>query len=350
MSSVHVEVTPLVQQFRPPGHRDGPRFGQVRRRGDALSARAERLPALRPRQVDLPQLRPGAGVRRRAATCASTTPIPRRRSRSTSTPSSTRCGWLGVDFGASALYCAATISTSCTDCAGVPGDLRQRLRRQPVSATTCGTTAAPLPSPARTRLSARALLRKISALFEKDEGGEYRAMARTCCAPRSTWRSPNINLRDPAIYRIRKAAHHRTGDKWCIYPMYTYAHPIEDAIEHVTHSLCTLEFEDQRPFYDWLLDRAWPRAGCSSVRCRARSSSRASTSPRGALQAQADRAGRRRPRRRLGRSAHADAGGRAPARLHARRLPTLRRDASASPRRTQCDRLRRCSKNACAST
>ena len=67
--------------------------------------------------------------------------------------------------------------------------------------------------------------------------------------------SPNINLRDPAIYRIRRATHHNTGDKWCIYPMYTYAHPIEDALENITHSLCTLEFEDQRPFYDWLLDR-----------------------------------------------------------------------------------------------
>ncbi len=67
--------------------------------------------------------------------------------------------------------------------------------------------------------------------------------------------SPNINLRDPAIYRVRKAAHHRTGDAWCIYPMYAYAHPIEDALERITHSICTLEFEDQRPFYDWLLAR-----------------------------------------------------------------------------------------------
>ncbi len=67
--------------------------------------------------------------------------------------------------------------------------------------------------------------------------------------------SPNINLRDPAIYRIKHATHHNTGDTWCIYPMYTYAHPIEDAIEHITHSICTLEFEDQRPFYDWLLDK-----------------------------------------------------------------------------------------------
>jgi glutaminyl-tRNA synthetase len=67
--------------------------------------------------------------------------------------------------------------------------------------------------------------------------------------------SPNLNLRDPVLYRIRHAEHHRTGGKWCIYPMYTYAHPIEDAVERVTHSLCTLEFEDQRPFYDWLLER-----------------------------------------------------------------------------------------------
>jgi glutaminyl-tRNA synthetase len=66
--------------------------------------------------------------------------------------------------------------------------------------------------------------------------------------------SPNINLRDPALYRIKRATHHHTGDAWCIYPMYTYAHPIEDALENITHSICTLEFEDQRPFYDWLLD------------------------------------------------------------------------------------------------
>jgi glutaminyl-tRNA synthetase len=66
--------------------------------------------------------------------------------------------------------------------------------------------------------------------------------------------SPNINLRDPAIYRIKRATHHNTGDRWCIYPMYTYAHPIEDALENITHSICTLEFEDQRPFYDWLLN------------------------------------------------------------------------------------------------
>ncbi len=67
--------------------------------------------------------------------------------------------------------------------------------------------------------------------------------------------SPNINLRDPALYRIKRAHHHNTGDAWCIYPMYTFAHPIEDALENITHSICTLEFEDQRPWYDWLLAR-----------------------------------------------------------------------------------------------
>jgi len=67
--------------------------------------------------------------------------------------------------------------------------------------------------------------------------------------------SPNINLRDPVLYRIRHADHHRTGDRWRIYPMYSWAHPVEDALEGITHSICTLEFEDQRPFYDWILAR-----------------------------------------------------------------------------------------------
>ena len=65
--------------------------------------------------------------------------------------------------------------------------------------------------------------------------------------------SPNINMRDPVIYRVARMAHHNTGDKWCIYPMYDFAHPIEDAIENITHSLCTLEFEDHRPLYDWVV-------------------------------------------------------------------------------------------------
>jgi len=71
--------------------------------------------------------------------------------------------------------------------------------------------------------------------------------------------SPNINMRDPVLYRVVHASHHNTGDEWCIYPMYDYAHPMEDAIEGITHSICTLEFEDHRPFYDWVLQEIeWP--------------------------------------------------------------------------------------------
>jgi glutaminyl-tRNA synthetase len=91
-------------------------------------------------------------------------------------------------------------------------------------------------------------------MFRRMRAGEFPDGAHVLRA-KIDMASPNINMRDPAIYRIKRATHHNTGDTWCIYPMYTYAHPIEDAIEHITHSICTLEFEDQRPFYDWLLDK-----------------------------------------------------------------------------------------------
>jgi glutaminyl-tRNA synthetase len=91
-------------------------------------------------------------------------------------------------------------------------------------------------------------------LFRRMQTGEFPDGAHILRA-RIDMASPNINLRDPAIYRIRHAEHHNTGNRWCVYPMYTFAHPIEDALENITHSICTLEFEDQRPFYDWLLER-----------------------------------------------------------------------------------------------
>jgi len=90
-------------------------------------------------------------------------------------------------------------------------------------------------------------------LFRRMRDGEF-AEGSHALRAKIDMASPNINLRDPVIYRIRRVAHHRTGDRWCVYPLYTFAHPIEDAIENITHSICTLEFEDQRPFYDWLLD------------------------------------------------------------------------------------------------
>ncbi|RJX35960.1 MAG: glutamine--tRNA ligase/YqeY domain fusion protein [Desulfurivibrio sp.] len=90
-------------------------------------------------------------------------------------------------------------------------------------------------------------------LFARMRAGEFPDGAHVLRA-RIDMSSGNINLRDPVLYRILHASHHRTGDTWCIYPMYDYTHPISDAIEKITHSLCTLEFEDHRPFYDWLLD------------------------------------------------------------------------------------------------
>ncbi len=89
-------------------------------------------------------------------------------------------------------------------------------------------------------------------LFEKMAKGEFPDGQKTLRA-KIDMASPNINMRDPVIYRISHATHHNTGDKWCIYPMYDYAHPIEDAIEGITHSICTLEFEDHRPLYDWVV-------------------------------------------------------------------------------------------------
>jgi glutaminyl-tRNA synthetase len=90
-------------------------------------------------------------------------------------------------------------------------------------------------------------------LFQRMRAGEFPDGARVLRA-KIDMASPNLNMRDPVLYRILHAEHHRTGDKWCIYPMYDYAHPISDAQEGITHSICTLEFEDHRPLYDWTLD------------------------------------------------------------------------------------------------
>lgn len=96
-------------------------------------------------------------------------------------------------------------------------------------------------------------------LFEEMRDGKY-ADGEKVLRAKIDMASSNINMRDPVIYRIAHAEHHNTGDKWCIYPMYDYAHPIEDAIEGITHSICTLEFEDHRPLYDWVLEAIgkWP--------------------------------------------------------------------------------------------
>ncbi len=96
-------------------------------------------------------------------------------------------------------------------------------------------------------------------LFERMRKGEFEDGKKVLRA-KIDMASPNINMRDPIIYRIAHATHHNTGDRWCIYPMYDYAHPIEDAIESITHSICTLEFEDHRPLYDWVIEECEMKA------------------------------------------------------------------------------------------
>ena len=159
--------------------------------------------------------------------------------------------WLGYDYG-KALYasdyfdfmfrCAEHLAQQ--GLAYVDSQSAEQMQHKRGSFTEPGTD-----SPYRSRSPGEnlALLREMRD--KKHPDGTHVLRARIDMA------SPNINLRDPVLYRIKHAAHHRTGDKWCIYPMYTYAHPIEDALEGITHSLCTLEFEDQRPFYDWLLGK-----------------------------------------------------------------------------------------------
>lgn len=97
-------------------------------------------------------------------------------------------------------------------------------------------------------------------LFERMKAGEF-AEGTHVLRAKIDMASPNFNLRDPVIYRIRHATHHRTGDKWCIYPLYDYTHCVSDALERISHSICTLEFEDHRPLYDWVLDQLQPVLG-----------------------------------------------------------------------------------------
>ena len=94
-------------------------------------------------------------------------------------------------------------------------------------------------------------------LFQRMRAGEFPDGSRVLRA-KIDMASPNLNMRDPVLYRILRATHHRTGDEWCIYPMYDYAHPLSDAIEGITHSICTLEFEDHRPLYDWVIENVDP--------------------------------------------------------------------------------------------
>jgi len=163
--------------------------------------------------------------------------------------------WLGFDFGAKDeyLYFASDyfdLMYEFAESLVEHGDAYVDSQSAEEMRAARGTlTEHGVKSPFRDRTPAENL-----ALFREMRDGRHADGAHVLRA-KIDMASPNINLRDPAIYRIKRATHHRTGDKWCIYPMYTYAHPVEDALENITHSICTLEFEDQRPFYDWVLER-----------------------------------------------------------------------------------------------
>ncbi|NWG39579.1 MAG: glutamine--tRNA ligase/YqeY domain fusion protein [Hydrogenophilaceae bacterium] len=160
--------------------------------------------------------------------------------------------WLGFDWGRHLYYASDYFDTmyACAEYLITSGNAYVDSLTAEEMRAYRGTLNEPgKDSPYRTRSVEENL-----DLFRRMKAGEFADGAHVLRA-KIDMASPNINLRDPAIYRIKHATHHNTGDTWCIYPMYTYAHPIEDAIEGITHSICTLEFEDQRPFYDWLLNK-----------------------------------------------------------------------------------------------
>ncbi len=159
--------------------------------------------------------------------------------------------WLGFDWGNRLYYASDYFERIYQYTLGLIRDGKayvdeltaDQIREHRGTLTQPGTE-----SPWRNRAAAENL-----DLFERMRKGEFEDGTKVLRA-KIDMASPNLNLRDPVIYRIRHASHHRTGDAWCIYPMYDYTHAISDAIEHITHSLCTLEFEDHRPLYDWTVD------------------------------------------------------------------------------------------------
>jgi glutaminyl-tRNA synthetase len=159
--------------------------------------------------------------------------------------------WLGFDWGGD-LYYASDYFRFFYDCAVhliragkayVDDDSAGEMRAKRGNLTTPGT---------RSECASRTVEENL-ALFERMRAGEFKD-GECVLRARIDMASPNMNLRDPVLYRIMHARHHSTDGAWCIYPMYDFAHPLEDALEHITHSLCTLEFENHRPLYDWFIE------------------------------------------------------------------------------------------------
>jgi glutaminyl-tRNA synthetase len=165
--------------------------------------------------------------------------------------------WLGFDWGGQALYASDYFEQLYQFAERLIGDGKayvDSLSADEIRAHRGTLTEPGRPSPYRDRPAAESL-----DLFRRMRAGEFPDGSHVLRA-RIDMASPNLNMRDPVLYRIRRATHHRTGDAWCIYPMYDFAHPLSDAIEGITHSICTLEFEDHRPLYDWLIEHCRPAA------------------------------------------------------------------------------------------
>ena len=235
----------------------------------AVPAGAKRLPAYRPCQGDLHRFRRCQGVRRALhLRFDDTNPSKEEDEYVQSIQQDVR--WLGWDWGENLYYAsdyfeqmyeyaAQLIKTGKAYVDDLSADEIREIR---------GTLTRPgKESPYRDRP-----IEENLDLFERMRAGEFLDGSRVLRA-KIDMASPNINMRDPVMYRILHATHHRTGDKWCIYPMYDWAHGLSDSIEQVTHSICTLEFEDHRPLYDWFIESARDRT------IHSRSSSPASTSP-----------------------------------------------------------------------
>ena len=196
----------------------------------------------------------------------------------------------------------------------------QGLRRQPVPGGHPGAAGRASSGPARRAPSATGPPAESLDLLRRMRAGEFPDGACVLRA-RIDMAHPNVLMRDPLLYRIRHAHHHRTGDAWCIYPMYDCAHPLEDAFEGVTHSICTLEFESNRELYDWVLDQHRP-LGPAPPPVRVRP---AGARLHGDVEAQAPAAREREAGLRLGRPAHAHHRRHAPARRHPGGAARLRR-------------------------
>ena len=217
-----------------------------------LSARAERLPAHRPRQVHLPQLRDRPRSSAAGATCASTTPIPSTEDIRYVEAIKHDVQWLGFEWDEERyasdyfeqLYEIAEALVRAGK-AYVDSQSEEEIREGRGTVTAPGT-----PSPYRDRSVEENL-----DLLRRMRAGEFPDGAHVLRA-KIDMAHPNMIMRDPLLLRIRHAPHYRRGDAWCIYPLYDFAHGLSDAIEGITHSLCTLEFKDNRDIYDWLVREA----------------------------------------------------------------------------------------------